>query len=61
VLEQNKDNAKENDGGKANDELLAIPIKQGSVSIAETKFMRIAYFAQIKRPAGCSVASQPVR
>lgn len=46
MLEQNKDDAKENDGGKANDELLAIPIKQGSVSIAETKFMRIASFAQ---------------
>ena len=29
MLEQNKDDAKENDGGKANDELLAIPIKQG--------------------------------
>jgi hypothetical protein len=29
VLKHNKDDAKENDGGKANYELLAIPIKQG--------------------------------
>ena len=37
VLEQNKDGAKENDGGKTNYDLLAIPIKQGSVSIARRK------------------------
>jgi hypothetical protein len=36
VLKQNKDDAKENDGGKANYDLLAIPIKQGSVSVAGT-------------------------
>jgi hypothetical protein len=48
VLEQNKDDANENDGGKANYDLFAIPIKQGSVSIADIKSMRIAYFAQAK-------------
>jgi hypothetical protein len=34
VLEQNKDDAKENDGGKANYDLRAFPVKQGSVSTA---------------------------
>ena len=52
MLEHNKHGAKEDDGGKANDDLLTIPIKQGS------KFMRIAYSAQTKRPpeGGLSVA-----
>jgi hypothetical protein len=46
VLKQNKDDAKENDGGKANQELLAISIKQGfCTSIADTKFIRNAYSA----------------
>jgi hypothetical protein len=36
VLKQNKDDAKENDGGKANYDLLAITIKQGPVSVAGT-------------------------
>jgi hypothetical protein len=35
VLEQNKGGAKEDDGGKANYDLLAIPIKQGSDSIKD--------------------------
>jgi hypothetical protein len=58
VLEHNKHGAKEDHGGKANDDLLTIPIKQGSGSITDTKFMRIAYSAQTKRPpeGGLSVA-----
>jgi hypothetical protein len=51
VLEQNKDHAKENDGGKANYDLLAIPIKQGSVSIARHKVYADRVFRANKKTA----------
>ena len=51
VLEQNKDGAKENDGGKANYDLLAIPIKQGSVSIARHKVYADRVFRANKKAA----------
>jgi hypothetical protein len=51
MLEQNKDGAKENDGAKANYDLLAIPIKQGSVSIARHKVYADRVSRANKKPA----------
>jgi hypothetical protein len=48
VPQKDKHDAKEKDGGKAKYELFAVPIKQGSFSIADTKFMRIEHSRQQK-------------
>jgi hypothetical protein len=50
VLEQNKNDAKENDGEKADYDLRAFPSKKGSVSHCGPKLRGSRIPAQTKRP-----------
>jgi hypothetical protein len=51
VLEQNKNDAKENDGEKADYDLRAFPSKKRSVSHCGPKVTRIAYSSANKKTA----------